>query len=77
MLALTIGGYRGAPDLGEFGMAQENHCGQSGPRTELLEIMQWFAEVRRRQRFLGVTEECLTYLYDVPVWVSLPLKCLT
>ena len=89
-LGLNIGGYRGAPDSGEFGTLikqilnllaielykvsqsliissmcryigtiMENHTGQSGPRTELLEIMGWFTRLRKRQRLLGFKEELL------------------
>ena len=47
----------------------ENHTGQSGPRTELLEIMGWFTRLRKRQRLLGFKEEHLSYLYDCPVFV--------
>ena len=68
-LALNIGGYRGAPDTGEFAAMMENHTGQSGPRTELLELLDWLRRLRRRQRFLGFKESELTYLYDIPVWV--------
>jgi hypothetical protein len=46
-----------------------NHTGQSGPRTELLELLDWLRRLRRRQRFLGFKESDLTYLYDIPVWV--------
>jgi hypothetical protein len=99
-LGLNIGGYRGAPDSGEFGTLikqilnllaielykvsqsliissmcryigtiMENHTGQSGPRTELLEILGWFTHLRKRQRLLGFKEEHLSYLYDCPVFV--------
>eukprot|EP01046_Picozoa_sp_COSAG06_P046637 COSAG06_NODE_6635_length_2845_cov_2.705497_3_plen_137_part_00 len=70
-LTLNIGGYRGAPDTGEFAAVtvMENHTGQSGPRTELLELLDWLWRLRRRrQRFLGFKESKLTYLYDIPVW---------
>lgn len=68
-LAANFGGYKGAPEGGEFGFIAENHTGQSGPRTELLELLDWLARLRRRQRFLGYAESELTYLYDIPVIV--------
>ena len=64
-LALNIGGFRGAPDTGEFGTVMENHTGQSGPRTELLELLEWLRRLRQRQRFLGFQEANLTYMYGV------------
>ena len=67
-LAANIGGYEGAGHSGEFAFLQENHTGQSGPRTELAEIMDWLARKRRQQRFLGYPEECCTYMYDIPAW---------
>ena len=68
-LAANFGGYSGAPEGGEFGFICENHTGQSGPRTELLELLDWLARLRSRQRFLGYNESDLTYLYDIPVIV--------
>ena len=62
---VNIGGYRGAPDTGEFGTIIENHTGQSGPRAELLELLDWLRRLRRRQRFLGFKEGDLTYMYGV------------
>ena len=68
-LAANFGGYDGAPEGGEFGFIIENHTGQSGPRTELLHLLEWLARLRSRQRFLGYSESELTYLYDIPVIV--------
>ena len=51
----------------------ENHTGQSGPRTELLELLDWLRRLRRRQRFLGFKESDLTYLYDIPTGPQIEL----
>ena len=51
--AANIGGYTGAPILGEFAFMLENHTGQSGPRHELEELLEWLAGRRKIQRMLG------------------------
>jgi hypothetical protein len=66
---MNVGGYEGAPSSGEFAVILENHTGNSGPRGELLHILEYLHDLRGRQRALGFPESCLTYLYDIPVWV--------
>eukprot|EP01045_Picozoa_sp_COSAG04_P011924 COSAG04_NODE_784_length_10316_cov_32.065088_4_plen_93_part_00 len=46
----------------------ENHAGQSGPRWELSEILEWCVGLRRMQRLLGYAEDELTYAYDFVAW---------
>ena len=52
-LAANIGGYPGAPPLGEFAFLMENHTGQSGPRHELQDILGWLEKRRKVMRMLG------------------------
>ena len=64
--AANIGGYPGAPTLGEFAFLIENHTGQSGPRHELQDMLGWLEERRQDMRMLGYKEDELVYLYDIP-----------
>ena len=67
-IVLNLGGYEQAPKRGEFATYLELYGGESGPRVELLHLMDWFEHtVRKRQAELGVPERERTHLYDIPV----------
>ena len=69
LFAGNCGGYDGAhTDDGDFMLLVENHAGQSGPRWELSEILEWCVGLRRMQRLLGYAEDELTYAYDFVAW---------
>ena len=70
-IVINLGGYEQAPKRGEFATYLELYGGESGPRIELLHILDWLEyTVRKRQAELGVPESERTYLYDLPVGVG-------
>ena len=41
LISINVGGFGGAPLRGELGSYRELYSGESGPRVELLELLDW------------------------------------